>query len=302
MTTSWPWMEGIELGIAEPIGPVNEADTRPAVQDLITQYRDSIDQVKAAIENNELYHPTKHDDLWILRFVLSHKKKVKDSIKAAEHTLSFRAERNLDTTDIRFHPPGREDALWDGAKRYLKYCSDDALRFVLPDPQRGVVGFLNFAGIDQHALVKNLDPNDWLPLFLYVAEWTHQWLDYVTRTTGRLTKSVRLAETSETKFSQFNSECHKRDAAAMELLEDIYPQLLQTVYICHAPAWVQVPWRLIRPFLPRRVVAKIDFINPDKNRKERQRLLEYIDEDHLPTRFGGRYESWPVAFPLPGED
>lgn len=296
--TSWPWMKGIQDAIADPIEPVNATDSRSAVKDLIQKHRESIDKVRQAIANDVNYDVTKHDDLWILRFILSHKKKLKDAIKATQHCLTFRAEHKLDDTDIRFHPVGPK-ALSEGAKRYLKYCSDDAVVMTLPDPKRGVVGFLNFPGIDQHGLVKNVDPNDWLPLFLYVAEWTHQWLDYITRTTGRLTKSVRLADISESTFSQFSHECHKRDGAAMGIMEDVYPQLLEKVFICHAPTWVQVPWRILRPLMPKRVVAKVDFINPDKKRNERERLYEYIDEEHLPVRFGGKYETWPAAFPLP---
>lgn len=85
----------------------------------------------------------------------------------------------------------------------------------------------------------------------------------------------------------------------MGIMEDVYPQLLEKVFICHAPTWVQVPWRILRPLMPKRVVAKVDFINPDKKRNERERLYEYIDEEHLPVRFGGKYETWPAAFPLP---
>jgi hypothetical protein len=45
-----------------------------------------------------------------------------------------------------------------------------------------------------------------------------------------------------------------------------------------------------------RVVNKFDFITPEKSAKERNRLFKYISEDNLPVRFGGKYESWPVAF------
>jgi hypothetical protein len=51
--------------------------------------------------------------------------------------------------------------------------------------------------------------------------------------------------------------------------------------------------------MPKRVVDKMDFINPDKKPNERKRLLEHMDESHIPVRFGGTYEARPVAFPLP---
>jgi hypothetical protein len=299
--TSWPWMEGIEVAIADPIEPVNAFDSRLTVKDLIETNRAAIDQVKASIETNALFDPQKHEDLWILRFVLSHKKNLKDATKAARHALAFRDEHQLDSTDLRFHPVGPH-ARSEELKRYLSCCSEDALSITLPDPRRGVVGFLNVGSIHQHELVKNLDPKDWLPTFIYITEWTHQWLDYVTRTTGRLTKSVRLGDLKEFTFINMNNEANKRDGAAMGIMEDVYPQLLQTLFICHAPAWIQIPWRILRPLMPKRVVSKMDFINPDKKRNERERLYAYVDEEHLPVRFGGKYEPWPVAFPLPKKD
>lgn len=291
-------MKGVEIAIADPIDPVNAYDSRPSVKDLIVKHRDAIDQVKTAVENNALFDESKHDDLWILRFVMSHKKKLKEAIKAARYTLSFRDERNLDATDIRFHPVGPQ-ALSEEVKRYFLYCTDDAVSITLPDPKRGVVGFLSLAGIHQNEMVKNLDEGDWLPTFVYIAEWTHQWLDYVTRTTGRLTKSVRMADLADSKLSGINNECNKRDGAAMAVTEDVYPQLLQQLFVCHAPAWIQIPWRILRPIMPKRVVSKVDFIYPDKREKERERLYEFVDEEHLPVRFGGKCRKWPASFDLP---
>ena len=296
--TSWPWMKGVDVVLADPIDPVNAFDSRPAVRDLLVKHREDVDQVKAAIENNALFDETKHDDLWILRFVLSHKKKLKDAIKAARYTLSFRDEHKLDATDIRFHPPGSQ-ALSEETRKYFSFCSENTLTMTLPDPKRGVVGFLDFSGIHQNDLVKNLDTGDWLPTFVYIAEWTHQWLDYITRTTGRLTKSIRMVDLQDTKLSSNNNECNKRDAEAMATTEDLYPQLLQTLFICHAPVWIQIPWRILRPFMPKRLVSKMDFIYPDKKERERKRLYDYVDEKHLPARFGGKNEEWPPSFDLP---
>ena len=295
-------MKDVPMACADPpIDPVNEHDVRPAVKDLVAQNRVSIDKVKAILEKHPLFdYSNKHDDLWILRFCLSHKKKTKDAVKAAEHTLAFRQEHKLDEQDIRFHGVTKGTAnLPTALARYMEQCSEDGLQWTLPDPKRGVISFLNYGGLDQHGLVKNLDEKDWLPAYLHLSEWTHQWLDYTTRVTGRLTKSVRLIDCAEVKLSGISQECTKRDGAALGAMEDFYPQVLQTLYLCHAPSWLQVPWRILRPLMPKRVVEKIDFINPDKKEKERKRLLEHLDEAHLPVRFGGKHEPWPVEFPLP---
>ena len=299
MSSTWPWLEGCGLAIADPpMPPVNEYDDRPSVKELITGHRKYIDEVHKELKSEPLYDSNKHDDLWKLRFVLSHTKKVKAAVSAAKHTLAFRKEHNLDAADIRYNTP-LDGFAKDSFERYFKYCTEDALRFVLPDQKRGVVAFINIGGVNQHELVKNVPEEDWLPSFMHYSEWAYQWQDRITRTTGRLTKSVRFIDASEMKISGLNSELSKRDGNTMGIMEDCYPQLLQTLYICHAPVWIQVPWRIVRPFFPKKVKSKFDFIHPETNVNERLRLLKHISLEHLPKRYGGLNDTWPVTFPLP---
>jgi CRAL/TRIO domain len=302
-TTTWPWLqeEGL-LGRTitnPPMEPVNEYDDRPSVTELIEQHASLIEQVRLLLLNDDpsLYEPMKHDDLWILRFLLSHKKKVKAAVKAAKYTLAFRKEHNLDATDIRYCTELEVAFSKEPFERYQKYSKEDAVKFVLPDVQRGVIGIVNAGGVDQHALVKNVPERDWLQCILYYSEWTHQWQDYITRSTGRLTKSIRFIDLSELKISGFNFELGRRDGAVIRTLEDCYPQLLRTMYVCDAPAWMQVPWRILRPFFPERFTSKFDFIRPAKNINERERLLKHISLQHLPARYGGLNEQWPISFP-----
>lgn len=298
--TSWPWMKGIDVAIADPIPPVNEYDERPSVKELIEKKRKIIDLVKADLADEPLYDASKHDDLWILRFVLSHGKK-KRAVKAAKVTMAFRQTHKLDDEDFRAFPPAgpRTHPRGKVFKDYLQYCNDDALNFCVPDAKRGVIGFLDVPGIHQHELVKHFPEEEWLPAFLYMSEWSHQWLDYVTRTTGRLTKTLRIANTDGIRVKHINSENQKRDGKAMGIMEDCYPQLLQGIFVCNSPPWIQIPWRIVRPFLPKRVVAKIDFVSPEKNEKERKRFLNYISQENLPVRFGGEKKEWPAIFPVP---
>jgi CRAL/TRIO domain len=296
-SSNWPWLKECGLIIADPIPPVNKYDERPSVKVLLTEHQKLIEQVRMELVLDPLYDRNKHDDLWIMRFIMSHKKKLKDSIKAAKRTLLFRKEYGLDDNDIRYNT-SLDGFASQSFERYLKYCKDDVFSFVIPDQQRGVVGFINLGSMDQHELVKNVDNSDWLPCFMFFSEWAYQWIDYVSRTTGRFTKSIRFADASELKMSGLNKELTRRDGEAMGTMEDYYPQLLQTLYVCHAPVWIQVPWRIVRPLFPKRVTSKFDFITPESNEHERERLMKYISIEHLPKRYGGLNEQWPVNFPL----
>jgi hypothetical protein len=165
-------MKGIDVAIADPIPLLDEYDVRPSVKDLILENRKMIDEVKQDLQSDPLYVADKHDDLWILRFLLSHKKHTKVALKAARATLLFRKEHNLDEQDIRGESPGK-NCKNKATAEYQTHLADDAVCFVVPDAKLGVIGFLHFAGIDQHALVKHVNQSVWfLPSFCYISEFS----------------------------------------------------------------------------------------------------------------------------------
>lgn len=303
MASSWPWMKGIDLAIADPIPPVSSHDTRPSVKDLIKENRKVIDKVKEGLKDDPLYDATRHDDLWIVRFVLSHKKKGKAALKAAKSTLLFREEFKFNEVDLRFYTlggAGNHNNPWSqGSDQYLSFCPDDGFLYTVPAEQRGVIEFLNFANIDEKGIVDAISEEKWTSALAYPSEWSFQWLDYMTRTTGRLTKTLRIIDMKTANITGMNMEKMKRDGKAMGVMEDCYPQSLHGIFICNVSAVIQVPWRVLRPLMPKRVASKIDFIDPLANKKERNRLLAYVSEENLPARFGGKNEVWPVKMTTP---
>jgi len=283
-------MKGVLQAIANPpIDPICEEDERPAVRDLIIQYRKEIDEIVITLASNEntqhLYDKSKHDDLWFLRFVLSHKGHIQQALQAAEHTLRFRAEHQLDGKDIRKFPPGPL-AQDESFLKYFDCIKDEAFNFDIPHPQRGVVVFLSSAGFD-FAKLRQLTFEERLRAFAYINEWTHQWLDYITRTTGRLTRSARLVDVQGVGITQVDYETLRLEAKAIATMQDFYPQLLESFYICNPPIWARIPWKVLRPLLPSRVVHKIDFLSPGKSKHERKRLRAFLQEEHLPKVYGG---------------
>ena len=303
--STWIWMKGAATPLVHvPSAPTHPGDDRPAVRDLIAANRSSIDALKDALAaaDEPLYRPLKHDDLWLVRFVLSHKKNTKKALKAARHALEFRKQHRLDEKDIRPYPPGyRHVETNPELAAMTEYASDDTFNWCLPEGDQGnVVLFCRYAGYDQNSLVENVPESAWGPAFIYLSEWAFQWTDYITRTTGLLTKNVRLIDFEGMSMFAMNREIGRRDGAAMKLTNDVYPQMLRAILICHSPSWLQAIWRVMRVILPGRLVEKFDFIDPLTNLKERARLLKFIPKEKLPVRFGGDYKPWPVAYPLPG--
>ena len=261
------------------------------------------------LQQDPFFDASKHDDLWILRFVLSHcktrkkttNKTIAKAVEAAKTTLAFRKKHNLDDEDIRAFPPNKDCPHPKGANcaKYFSCCDDDAMVICIPNKQRCVISFFQFSSIDQEACVEKLEAEQWLPAYIYTSEFIHQWLDYISRRTGRLTKNVRVVSMEGVKVSNINSEHERRNAKAMAVMEDCYPQLLQSIIICEPPAWIQVPWRMIKVFFPKRVTEKLDVLSPRTNLKERKILYKHVVDKDLPIKFGGQYPEWPVRFPLP---
>ena len=176
MASSWIWMKGIEVAIADPIDPIDYHDKRPSVKDLISQHRAKIDEITAEVSKDPLCDAKKHDDLWILRFLLSHKKS-RPAIKAAKHTLQYRKDHDLDSRDLRSTPPHKntEDAM---LQEYFKIrLNGDAIVPTMPDPLRGICEFSELRKIN-HKAVETLSVETWHHAFINHSEWVHQWLDY----------------------------------------------------------------------------------------------------------------------------
>jgi hypothetical protein len=144
---------------------------RHVVTELILEHTDSISNLRLAIHDDPLYDPQKHDDLWLLRFVLSHAGKVKKAAKACKHTLLFRHNHELDGADIRSQPPSKSNLK---TMRFMEYIGDGAFAFDLPDPARGVITYLQMAGLDLHGLKANVADEDVQSFFIYITEWCHQ--------------------------------------------------------------------------------------------------------------------------------
>jgi hypothetical protein len=103
-----------------------------------------------------------------------------------------------------------------------------------------------------------------------------------------LTKSVRFLDLADAPMFDVNKEYNKRESKAIHEMEDCYPQMLEKIYLVNGPVWVQIPWRIIRPLLPKRVVSKIDFIDPLKKETERRRMYKFLVEENIPSALGGK--------------
>jgi hypothetical protein len=282
---------------------MEDKDDRPLVKALLKQHASKLTELRSILEKEDSFSEEHYDDLWMLRFLLSHKKVSKASA-AAINTMRFRQEHKLNELgDIRHklldHMDHRSERYFDINKKYLAFCkSNTALMYAQPDLDRGLIQIISPRHIDMAAVVENMSVDEVLNLYLMTNEIIYQILDEVTRRTGRLTKLLRIMDATGFAFSSFNGDYVKRDAAANKQLEDFYPQMLGKVIISDMASWATTVWRLFKPFFPKRFVEKMALVKPGKNSRDAREFLRYISEDDLWERYGGKNADWPIAQPV----
>lgn len=278
-----------------------EEDTRPLVSDLLKKHSEAVAEVRAALQDNPIYKANvdRYDDIWILRFVLSHKK-VKPATVAALKTIQFREERKVNELgDIRHkslvsckqHEEG-----FDIINKYASYAlQEDGIMHTFPCVDRGVVTYILPGHINMSQMTQEMTVDELLQCYLLGNEAIFQVMDEVTRRTGRLTKLLRVMDFVDMSLLGMDRAYIKMDAKASKILEDCYPQLLGTILITNAPGWLYGLWNALKFLFPKRMVEKLGFVAPLKNPKDLQRFQQYVSLEHLPERYGGKNKVWPLV-------
>lgn len=293
-------------------------DDRPFIRDLLEEYAISIASVRVMLladdEGSELYHKgdnsERYDDIWILRFLLSHKGDTESAFEAALKTMKFRDEKKMNELgDIRHrlrnHGFDGNNEIGEPLpfyQEYEKFCGKHCACITLPDKNRGIVTYIDVGQLDMNGLAESMDDDAMQEFMLHSNEAVFQILDEVTRRTGRLTKVVKILDIGNVSYKNINRAYIQREAAASKTLQDYYPQLLGSVFIANSPSWASALWTALRPFFPARVVAKVDFLTAEsylslfsESKINIAPLQRYVSELHIPVRYGGKNEQWPVS-------
>ena len=286
-----------------PIDPVTPEDDRPAICDLLSEHAEPVLKIKEAIESNPLYNPKLHDDLWMLRFWLSHKdsssktsKALKHAIDAAVETLEYRNKHKLDEADIRYsHWPD-----WDGPggqfspeewRDFFSYADKYGLYNCLLHPDRGVITFVKYAAVHPTERVANLPMEKELEMYVGWTEWRFQVNDEVTRRTGRLTKGVMFIDLGGIGMEHTSLKAAKRDTVGNSMTANVYPQLNGGTFLLNMPSIFQGVIRLLRPFYPKRFFEKVDVLI---TKKDVNRIFpRFADLSTVPECYRGTLPSWP---------
>ena len=262
---------------------------RQSVHALLAAHEADVQTLRKNLEQHALFDPACHDNLWLLRFVMSHPSSKDKGAAAARATLEYRQKHSLDTDDYTTRP-----AVASILARFYRHVEAGGIAYYAPDPSRGVMIVGRPMKIDFHAIARELSVEDTAIWARVSAEWIHRYVDEVTRRTGYLTKYARVVDLRGMRLSRLSREFQRRQRESAKELEDYYPQMLEAVCLCHPPSWIQGVWRTMRGLMPPRFVEKVDMISPTTSRSERDRLLRFCTLDALPTFLGGTCAQFPL--------
>ena len=280
----------------------------PYIQDLLRQHQQEIKAVHEFLFNSEPLFvqdsqspKPRYDNIWILRYILSHRT-IASASKAAQKTIQFRHAKGLNELgDIRHCVPSLrktetiQQNQFPSVLAYNAYCaSDHTIIHTLPDRNQGVMSYVKVNELDLKGIYETLPLETLQDSYLYYNETIFQIQDEITRRTNRLTKVLKIIDLQDMSLKGLKLNYMKKDAKASRLSQDYYPQLVGAVYLVNCPNFMQRVWNILRKLFPKRVVEKTNLYGKVISEKERKNYFEkFVNVNDLPVCFGGSDEHWP---------
>ena len=271
-----------------PTLPSSPHDDRPLIKELLADKAAQLIELQQLICEHVHYKASLHDDVWLLRFLLSHERSgVKAAAAAVCYTLDWRHRHGMDAVsdELRRLPTAMEHPAV--VRGHSVYCPPGAMEFIHPDPARGPVLLCTFARCDFHAAAAKLGRDEYAACMRATNEWFFLQCDRVSRETGRLTRSLRVVQLKGIAVRSLNRTWLNMDAAVARDLENCYPQLVGLVVCLDPPSWALAMWRAVKVLFPARLIEKI-LIIPRSARAELERKLQrFVALEDLPELYGG---------------
>jgi len=215
------------------------------VELLMARHRETIDKIRA--ELGEEINDKDHDDLFILRYVLSFKA-VEPACDAIRKCLAWRSENRhiLDLVDRNEQVPSRA--------MIASYAISDYHPKPMAD---GGPLLVTRAGLcDLSSLLSHVSMKDLVEWLMWLNEWGYRECDRVTRETGRLTKLVRVNDLNHASILQdrgFFSAIGK----ASKVASYCYPQLVDKNVILNAPSLISIVLKVAAQFVSANTMSKV---------------------------------------------
>lgn len=258
--------------------------TNRSIPDLCKEHRHLIDNVMLHCSEEIAHDPAQfRDDLFLLRFALSHKGNLEKTVDAVKQTIAWRVQHGERLKRLREGtemPPGFETM--------QKYIPMD----IHGTTAHGDVIFVMRTGNSNiKKLCDELGEAAITEYFVFCKEMLHALLDRKSREQRRIVKCVTIMDAkNSTAGNQGDRRWMTASGEGSKRTDLYYPQLLGAMVIVNLPLMLRALVAIAKLFMSKRSADKL-LICPGKTRKDT--ILNcpvakaLIAPDQLPTFLGG---------------
>ena len=263
---------------------------------MLLSHRQQLDALRAVLQVEPLFDERKHDDIFLLRFLLSYEPRGRDvsaAASAVRRSLSVRQIHKLDELgEMVERTPIRR---WlDGPLREQLADSMD-IHLVHADPDGPLLVCTRLSDCDFGELMSKVGSANYVRASMMLMEFVSRRMDAATRRKGRLVKYIRVIDCAGFTSSSLIKAIRflRMDAAKIHDLQVLYPQMLGNVLFLHGPTTATVIYdRVIRPLMPSKVSQKTLVLCPRKWKAHAKLLASLVPATHLHTSYGGALETY----------
>lgn len=250
---------------------------------LLAEHAAAIAELRALLSSEDGFDPAEHDELHLLRFLLSHALSPRRAARAFTAGMHWRREHDIDS--IRQSVlAGLPQSGFDGFRkihRNLPY-------WILTGAPSQPAVFVSAAEVNLDALMAETTLEEYVRYMFFFNEYTAARCDAATRRTGRLVKVVRLIDARGLGLRHLNVRFYQAVAAAARGSENAYPQLLGAFFLANAGPTLKLLWeRTLVPLIPKRVLEKSHVIEPLTSAADRAKLATWLPAHAMPVQVGG---------------
>lgn len=224
----------------------------PLLSDLFLEHRELIDAIRQRPECAALLRP-EHDDLFVLRYVLSFKGDSQKAAGAIKSAIEWRRENA--------HILLRIDELQGEVRKIIPTGmlpwhtnQGQPIQVAIPFAVEAATWSSKSEQWHHEAGISN-------------REVAYRICDKLSRQTGRLVKLVMIQDLTglSLSFAMQNSKLVQNQGKLSKLAEFLFPQLIATVVVTHPPSFIQTLYGLASKVLSERLVKKVKMADcPDK--------------------------------------
>ena len=240
----------------------------------------------------------KYDDLFYLRYALSHENDQKGAQEALTFTFNFRSSPEhcqraelVSTQSSYFNDPAIvESKKWSVAGPLgIDKDGQPNEHGVLQDSTgQGYVMCVRIAMCKRNEMQNSQPFAEFRRMQLLHREKSFQYVDRLTRETGLLCKQVMILDFAGASLSSMrDSRTRSIQAEVSNISKQVYPQLVDKLAMVNAPSWLAVLLKAFRLILPKSTLDKIELFSTIEGLWESDWGKHRLKRDKMPLFLGG---------------